>query len=156
MGLWGDQDASEISDNPFFVDEGVYVSNLTQFEMRTKKDDSGHTVLFQWVIEDEDSDYDGMNLSEWINVYVTAEERSEADPRTLKMDQARLRNRFNAIGMSDEEQNTIVNEEGEWQEDIAEQYVGTVRAVEVKVRDGKGDNEGKKYSNIVGIHDLDE
>lgn len=155
MGLWGEQDASEISDNPFFVDEGIYLSNLTQFEMREKKT-GGHQVLMQWVIEDEDSEYEGQNVSDWINVYITSEARQEADPKQLRMDQSRLRNRLNGIGMSDDEQNSIVDENGEWDEDLAGNYIGTMRLVEVKVRDGKGDNEGKKFSNIFALHNLDE
>jgi hypothetical protein len=156
MGLWGDQDASEISDNPFFVEEGAYVSNLTQFELRHNEQRETDSILMQWTIEEEDSDYEGDNVSDWINVYLTSEARQAADKASLRRDQARLKSRLTAIGMSNDEMNELVDDEGNFNEELAEKYIGTLRVVEVKVRPGKGSNEDKKYSNIVGVHDLDE
>jgi hypothetical protein len=152
MGLFGDQDAAEISDNPFHVDEGIYPCVLSQFELREQKDGSSHSLLMQWTIEDDSTDFDGMNLSEWIRVYITPEERENADPKFLRMDQSRAKARLAAIGMSNAEMDALIDEDCIFNEDIAEKYVGVVREVEVVERPDKADPE-KKYTNIKDVSD---
>jgi hypothetical protein len=156
MGLFGDQDAAEVNDNPFFVDEGIYESVLTGLELRTVEKDGNdsHKLLVQWTIE-EDGDYEGFNLSEWLNVYLTAEEASRVEKKQFTMDKARAKARLTAIGLSNEDMDDLIDEDGVLNEALVEEYIGVKKNVQVKVSAGKGENSDKQYSNISKVSAID-
>jgi hypothetical protein len=152
MGLFGTQDAAEVSDNPFHVDEGVYTCVLSQFELRYNEAKEQYNLLMQWSIEDTDSPFEGMNLSEWIRVYPTPDSSDDVPQRNLQMDMARAKSRLTALGLSIAEMNELIDDDAVFNDGLAEKYIGTVRLVEVVERPDKNDPD-KKYTNIKSVTD---
>lgn len=150
MGLFGDLDASEVSDNAFFVADGVYESQLTEFSLRKQKqDDSRYGISFNWTIEEE-GDAEGNTISEWINVY--PHDDDAPDKRSLTRDRARLKQRLTNLGMSFHEMNNLLieDEEGNYSldSDIVDKYIGLEANVTVANTNGKGENSDKVYTNV--------
>lgn len=147
MGLFGDNDAAEISDNPFYVAPDVYMSVLSDLAIRDSKDGEKKGLSFQWTIEEDSSDYDGNNVSEWINIYLTQEAEEAADPQAVRRDRARLKKRLSEIGMSEEEMNEFVDADGLINEDLQKQYIGTMAYITIVEAVDKKDDT-KVYTNI--------
>ena len=147
MGLFGDQDANEVSDNPFYVAADVYQSVLTEFTLRSSKDGEKKGLSFQWTIEEEDSEYFHNTVSEWINVYISDEDAP--DTQALRRDRARTKSRLTEIGMTPSEMNDLIDEDGIFNEDLASKFIGTVGFVEVtETKDKNFEENGKVYTNI--------
>ena len=150
MGLFGDLDAADVSDNPFFVPADVYTCQLTDFKLK-ESNSGGYGLSFVWTIQEDDSEYDGNNVSEWINVYI--KDSDAKDAAALKRDRARLKSRLTAIGMSTEEMNKLaveVDDKFVIDEDIADQYIGVMALVTVVNTPDKNDPD-KIYVNIRSI-----
>lgn len=150
MGLFGDQDAAEVSDNPFYVAPDVYLSILTDLTLRTSKDGEKKGLSFQWTIEEEDNEFNGQTISEWVNVYLSDDDAPDAT--ALRRDRARMKSRLAAVGFSNEQMNELVDEDGIFNEDLAKEFIGTVRYVQVTETPDKNDPD-KKYTNITKISD---
>lgn len=148
MGLFGELDANDVSDDPFYVAPDVYQSVLTEMVLRTSNDGEKVGLSFQWTIEEEESEFAGNSISEWVNVYLNSSMEEAAGAVTVKRDRARLKSRLQQLGMSNEEMNDILDEDGELNEEIVATYIGTVAFVEITESKGKGANEGKVYTNI--------
>lgn len=144
MGLFGDVDAAEVPDNPFYVAPDTYRCVLAELNRVEKKDGSGEGLAFKWVIEDEDSEYNGNQIQDWKNIYpdVTSDELTPE----IRKDNARLKQRLIELGLSEDEMNGLL--------DNLEEYVGTVAFVTVtETADRK--NPEKKYTNVQKIQ-IDE
>lgn len=153
MGLFGTMDASEVSDNPFYVAPDVYESVLTEFTLRTSKDGEKKGLSFQWTIEEEDSEFDKNSVSEWINVWL--DDSDAPDTQTLRRDRARAKSRLTEIGMTTSQMDELIDEDGHLNEDLAALFVGTEAYVEVTETKDKKDPD-KVYTNIKKVTLRDE
>lgn len=145
MGLFGDLDASDVPENPFYVAPGSYNCVLSEASIVPKKDGSGVGLALKWVIEDEDSEYNGNNLSDWFNIYPDITE-DEVTPN-IRKDMGRLRQRLTQMGLTTEEMNDLT-EEGN-----LENLIGLHAVVSCKETVDKNDPD-TKYTNITKV-DLD-
>jgi hypothetical protein len=140
MGLFGELDASDIPENPFYVAPGTYSCVLSEAGVQSKKDNSGEGLSFKWVIEDEDSEYVGMNVSDWFNIYrdITSE---EVTPK-IKQDMSRMRQRLTQMGIPLEDQNDLL--------DNLDDLIGMKAYITVKESPDKNDPD-KVYTNITNV-----
>lgn len=151
MGLFGELDANEVSDNPFYTPPDVYpcvLSEATRNQKKNPKPDdlSSEGLAFKWVIEDEDSDYDGMNLSDWHNIYPDITE--DQVTAQVRRDNARLKKRLGEMGLSPDEMNEILDE------DNLANLVGMTADVEVTETPDKNDPD-KVWTNIKSVSRTD-
>lgn len=148
MGLFGDQDADDVSDNPFYVAPDVYRCTLAEAGVQQKKEEKGggEGLSFKWVVTDEESDYHGNNLSDWHNIYpdVTKDEET-AD---IRRDRARLKKRLKEMEVTSEEMNTLLDD------DNLEQLIGMEADVEVSESTDKNDPD-KVYTNIKRVFNVE-
>ena len=141
-GLFGELDAGEVSDNPFYVAPDVYNCTLIELNRVEKKDGTGEGLSFKWQIEDEDSDFNGSTISEWINIYPDA--TAETLTQNMRRDNARLKQRLTQMGLSIEDMNELIDDEANMYK-----LVGTVAFVDVVEQRDKNYNENNKvYTNI--------
>lgn len=140
MGLFGDVDASEIPEDPFHVDDGTYLSVLTEVKFVTRSGDGGHGIAMKWTITEDDSEFEGNTLNDWKTYYP---ELTESDLTSdIKKDLSRLKARLLSIGVPEEDLNAF--------EENAQDYIGTEAYVTVKnTADTK--DPSKKYRNITYI-----
>lgn len=139
MGLFGDQDAAEVPDNPFYVAPGTYECVLTEVNRVAKKDGSGEGLAFKWVIEDE-GEYKGNNLQDWKNIYpdVSADEVTP----DIRKDNSRLKQRLIELGLSEDEMNELL--------DNLDNLIGITAYVTVTESADRND-PSKKYTNIKSV-----
>lgn len=141
MGLFGEVDANDIPDNPFYVAPGVYPAVLTEIKAVEPKNDGGkHGIAFKWVIDDEDSEYNGQNVQDWKTYYPDLSP-DDLTPQ-VKRDLANLRQVLNSLGLTPDEQNEFLEN--------MDEYVGTNAVITVKETPDKNDPD-KKYTNVVKI-----
>ena len=122
LGIFGDLDLANASDDPFFKDDGTYRCNITQASMKesTKSGNKGFTFDYT-ITADDPSGKGGQKIQEWKNVpyvwqvkgYATKEDMENDGPVVdkIKADAARdlafLKLRFKEFGFTDEEMNTL-------------------------------------------------
>lgn len=148
MGLFGDLDANDISDNPFYVAPDTYKCVLTEANLVEKKDGSGHGLSFKWNIDDEDSEYYGNSVNDWHNVFLDLTSDMMTEQRVRRA-VAGLRARLTSMGLSADEQNNILDE------DNLADLIGMVAYVSVKETTDKNDPD-KKYTNVTKVVRIDE
>ena len=140
MGLFGDTDAAEVPDNPFYVAPDTYFCTLAEVNRVAKKDGSGEGLAFKWVIDEPESEYNGNNLQDWKNIYPDV---TEADVTPdIRKDNARLKGRLVEMGISEEQMNDLL--------DNLEDLVGLQAYVTVIETTDKND-PSKKYTNIKSV-----
>lgn len=151
MGLFGELDANEVSDNPFYVAPDIYrcvLTEATRNEKKNPKEDdlSKEGLAFKWVIDDDESDYDGNNISDWHNIYPDITE----DQVTVQVrrDNARLKKRLTEMGLSADEMNEIL------EDDNLSDLVGIEAYVEITETPDKNDPD-KVWSNIKSVKRVD-
>lgn len=142
MGLFGDIDATEVSDNPFYVAPDKYKCILTEATLVEKKDQSGHGLSFKWVIEDEDSEYEGFNLSDWNDVFLDL--TTEEFTADIKKKTARTKQRLSQMGLDNDQMNTLLDD------DNLDLLIGMEAYVEVVETPDKNDPD-KKWTNIKSV-----
>lgn len=147
MGLFGELDASDIPENPFYVAPDTYYCVLTEANVVDKKDSTGQGLSFKWVIENDDSEFNGMNVSDWFNIYPDITQ-DEMTPK-IRQDMSRLRQRLTQMGLTTEEMNDLDSDAS-----AREELIGMHAYVTVKETTDKQDPE-KVYTNIVKVS-LDE
>ena len=144
MGLFGDVDVAEIPDDPFWVDDGVYFCVLTEAKhIVPKTEDKNHGVALRFVIQEEDSEFDGSQLNLWRNYYPGI--KKDELTKEIKQDLSRLKNTMIQIGVSEDEM-----DQENFFEEVLPSYIGTEAYVTVKNTTAQ-DNPEKKYRNITGI-----
>lgn len=104
--LFGDADAAEVPDNPFYVAPDTYFCTLAEVTRVEKKDGSGEGLSFKWVIEDE-GEYEGNNVQDWKNIHpdVPQDEWTPA----IRKDNARLKQRLLEMGVAESEMNGLLD-----------------------------------------------
>lgn len=139
MSLFGDVDATEVPDNPFYVAPDTYECILTEINRVTKKDNSGEGLAFKWVIQDE-GEYKGNNIQDWKNIYPDVP--SDEWTPEIRKDNSRLKGRLTEMGVPESEMNTFLDDK--------DSYIGLVAYVTVKETTDKND-PNKKYTNITSV-----
>jgi hypothetical protein len=140
MGLFGDIDVSEVPEDPFWVDNGTYLAVLTELK-NVETNDGRHGLAMKWVIQEEDSEFNGSQLQDWKNTYPDLTEE-DVTPE-IKKDLSRLKQRLVQIGVTEEDQQN-------WDEEIASSYIGTEAYLTVKNSTNQ-DDPSKKYRNITFV-----
>lgn len=146
LGLFGEQDAADISDNPFYVQPDVYQCVLTEANRVQKKDFSGEGISFKWSIEDEESDYFGSNISDWLNIYPDVTD-VDITPK-IKQSNARLKSRLQEMGLSANEMDVLLDD------DNLEGLVGLTAHITVSETHDKNEPD-KVYTNVRKVEVLD-
>lgn len=139
-GLFGELDASEVPDNPFYVAPDTYYCVLAEANKVEKKDGSGFGLAFKWVIEDEDSEYNKNNIQDWKNIYpdISADEVTP----DIRKDNARLKQRLIEMGIPESEMAGLL--------DNLEELVGLQAYVTVTESTDKNDPT-KVYTNVKSV-----
>lgn len=141
MGLFGDVDAEEISDDPFFVGAGTYETVVTEANIIQPKDDTkkpGLAVKFQ--ITDEDTEFHGLNVSTWNTVYLEPLTEDEKRDATVKRNLSFLKARLGDLGISEEDMDTL--------DENLDSLVGNEYYVTVKE---SPNDDGRVFSNVTKI-----
>lgn len=141
MGLFGEIDAADVPENPFWVAPDTYECVLSEATIVDKKDGSGQGLSFKWVIENEDSEFNGQNISDWKNIYpdLTSDEMTQK----IKADLSRLRQRLTEMGLTTEEMNDL-------DASTLDELVGMKAYVTVKETADKNDPD-KVYTNVTKV-----
>lgn len=141
MGLFGDIDATEVPDDPFYVAPGTYACVLAESNRSTSKDGSKEGLAFKWVIEEE-GEFEGKSVSEWLQIFpeLTAD---EVTPQ-IRQQLARVKSRLLQMGVDEEDMDSLL------EDDNLANLIGTTADVQVVTTEGKPGtpHEGKKFSNI--------
>lgn len=140
MGLFGDQDAADIPENPFYVPPDTYKCVLAEAGIVDKKDKTGQGLALKWVIEEEESEYNGQNISDWNNVYPDITEE-DITPK-IRQDMSRLRQRLTQMGLTTEEMNEVHNN--------LDELIGMKAWITVKETPDRNDPD-KIYTNITKV-----
>lgn len=142
MGLFGELDATDIPENPFYVAPGTYTAVLSEAKVVEKKDQSGQGLSLKWTITDEDSDYYKQNVGEWFDIFpdLTSDELTPA----IKSKLSRLRQRLTQMGLTAEDQDALLDDEN------LANLVGLEVSVEVTETPDKQDPD-KIYTNVKSV-----
>jgi hypothetical protein len=140
MGLFGDIDVHDIPEDPFHVNDGTYLSVLTEVKAVIRTSDGQHGLAFKWTITEEDSEFEGNTLQDWKNYYPELTE-DDVTP-DIKKDMSRLKQRLTQIGVPEEDMGAFVENTSD--------YVGTEAYVTVRNTVDTKD-PSKKYRNITYI-----
>lgn len=148
MGLFGDQDAEDVSDNPFYVAPDIYRCTLAEASKQEKSEEKGggEGVSFKWVVTDEESDYHGNNISDWHNVYPDVNKEDETPD--IRRDRARMRKRMKEMELTNAEQDVLL------EDDNLEDLIGMEADVEVSESKDKTDPE-KIWTNVKRIFNVE-
>lgn len=140
MGLFGNLDAHDIPEDPFHVDDGTYLSVLTEVKAVERNSDGQHGLTFKWTITEEDSEFEGNTLNDWKNYYPDLTE-DDLTP-DIKKDLSRLKQRLTQIGVPEEDMDKF--------NETFSDYVGTEAYVSVRNTIDTKD-PSKKYRNITFV-----
>lgn len=138
MGLFGDLDANEVSDNPFYVAPDTYLAVLTEVK-KVEKNEGGEGLSFKWSIQDEDSEFYQQNVQDWKNIYPDVP--SDELTANQKKDNARLKKLLQELGLTPDEMNVLLDD------DNLDRLVGIEANIEVVETRDKND-DSKVYTNI--------
>lgn len=142
MGLFGDIDVSEVPNDPFWVDDGTYLAVLSELkDVTTNSEPARHGLAMKWVIQEEDSEFNGNNVQDWKNTYPDLTEDSLTPE--IRQDLSRLRQRLEQIGVTEEDMQN-------WDAEVAASYVGTEAYITVK-NSTNPDDPSKKYRNVTFV-----
>lgn len=139
FGLFGDMDISDIPDDPWFVGAGWYKATVTTSERRKKKDDSGWAWVINYTIDEPDSEYHGFNKSDWFNLYLTGGRTLKDLDKDEKAATIRMKVRImEAFDRTEAEAGSFKPADA----------MGEDVYIQVVERAGKGEHEGKTFSNL--------
>lgn len=140
-GLFGDIDANDIPDDPFFIEDGTYLTTLTEVKKVAVADKPHDGLAFKYVVIDEDSEFEGNNIQDWKNIYPDLTE-DDVNP-DIRKDLARTKQRLIQLGLSNEEINSddVV--------DILQERVGEEFLVTVK--NSTSQDGTKSYRNVTFV-----
>lgn len=138
MGLFGDLDATDVPDDPFFVEQGTYHAVLSEAKRVTSNDGTKEGISFKWVIDD-DSDYAGKSVSEWLTIYpdIDASEIT-GDVRT---NMSRTKQRLTQMGVDEDGMSVLLDDTN------LEDMTGLEADIQVSNSQDKNDPD-KTYSNV--------
>lgn len=106
MGLFGDKDAQSIPDNPFRVESGTYSCVISDAEVRVSN--TGRQGLsFQYTITEPDSEFNGMNVSEWKTIYTDTKDE-DVTPEITRS-RSFLKSRLLDFGLTDEDMDNLLD-----------------------------------------------
>lgn len=138
MGLFGDLDANEVPNDPFFVEQGTYHAVLSEASRVTSNDGTKEGISFKWVIDD-DSDYAGKSVSEWLTIYPDID-ASEITAE-VKTNMSRTKQRLTQMGLDEDAMSVLLDD------DNLENMTGLEADIHVTNSPDKNDPD-KIYSNV--------
>lgn len=147
MGLFGDVDAADVPNDPFYVAPDTYLCVLAEATLQDTQA-GGQGLSLKWVIEDEDSDYYGNNISDWHNVY-SAEFLAEHDvsDANVRRSRSNMKKRLLDLGVTEDEMDTI--------HENLDTLVGKTAYITTVETPDKNDPD-KKWVNIRKVELVDE
>jgi hypothetical protein len=144
--LFGSLDVDDIPDDPYFTGEGVYDAIVTRAEA-TETRAGDNKIVFEYTIDDYEpeegeEDYSGNTVSEWWDhyPYMTKAELTTMESKERKKvltTMSRVKKRIEHLGFD--------ADDGDF---ILKNLVDVEVKLGVRVNDGTGDNEGRKFSNV--------
>jgi len=141
-GLFGGIDASEIPDDPFYVAPDTYLCILVEAQTASSRDGSRHGLTFKWKINDPDSEFNEMTISDWNTYYPNGTDG--VDATAVRRYLSNLKKRLLSMGVSEEDMSSP-----EFLDNLDE-LLGLeayVTVIETKDRN----DPSKKYTNIKDI-----
>lgn len=147
MGLFGEVDAADVPDDPFHVDNGTYLTVLTELKFLQRNSDGQHGVSAKFAITEDDSPFAGNTVQAWKNYYPEATEDELAENNDMRKDLARLKQFLLSLGVPESDMDKF--------EAVADEYVGNEYYVTVKNTEDQKD-PSKKYRNITHIRTPEE
>lgn len=142
--LFGDIDASEVPNDPFYVAPDTYYCKLVEAKRVVVKNPrpngAEEGLAFRWQIDESDSPFDGLNIQDWKNIYPNIT-KDELTPE-IRKDNARLKARLLEMGVPESEMAGLL--------DNLEDLVGLEAYVTVVETTDKRDPE-KKFTNITKV-----
>lgn len=142
-GLFGGIDASEIPDDPFYVAPDTYECILVEAQTAVSKDGSKHGLTFKWKINEPDSEFNEMTISDWNTYYPDGTDGEDAT--AVKRNLSNLKKRLLSMGVTEEEMSSP-----EFLDNLDERFLGIEAYVSVKESKDKND-PNKRYTNITDI-----
>jgi hypothetical protein len=132
--IFGDLDMNNVADDPWSVNDGTYVFDLTECKAgpTSKGDKKGMT--FTWTVTESDDDpaMMGRKFTEWLEIPVPADPNNMTPEESAKA--SRLKSRILSLGVPHDRVNSVTTGE----------LLGT-RAV---IRLGTTSKNGNDYQNI--------
>ncbi len=143
--LFGDIDVNEIPEDPFHVDDGTYLSVLTEIKAVQRNSDGQHGIAVKFSITEEDSEFEGNTLNAWKNYYPDLTEE-DLTPE-VKKDLSRLKQFLTQLGVPEEDMDNFLEN--------TDDYIGGEYYVTVKNTTDTRD-PSKKYRNVTYIRRPEE
>lgn len=142
MGLFGDVDATQVSDNPFYVGPGTYEAVVSEATLWVDEEEIKNPAIFiSWTIDDE-SEYSGNSVSDRLAVFPDISEE-DITPQIRKQFSF-TKSRLKQMGLDEDQMNVLLDDEN------LEDLVGLEATIAVKVTKDKNDPE-KLYSNVTKV-----
>ena len=141
MGFFGDVDANEIPDDPFFVADGTYLTVLTEVKHVNVADKEYDGLALKFVVTDEDSEFEGNSIQDWKNIYPNLTE-DDLNP-DIKKDLSRTKQRLVQLGLSMSEIDSDEVME-HLQEKVGDEFL-------VSVKNNKSQDGEKNYRNVTFV-----
>ena len=138
--LFGEVDADDIPEDPFYVAPGTYDCMVTDATFVTRKDGQGHGLSIKYLITNADSEFEGNTIQEWKNVYpdLSPEDITPEIKRHLSF----VKQRLSQLGVPASEMNGIL--------DNLDSLVGikcVVNVTETQAQDGS-----RTYTNVRNVY----
>lgn len=142
MGLFGDVDATQVADNPFYVGPGTYEAVLSEATLWVDEEGvKSPAIFFSWTIDD-DSEYTGNSVSDRLAVFpdITEDEITPQIRKQFSFTKSRLKQ----MGLTEDQMNVLLDDEN------LEDLVGMEATIQVKTSKDKEDDQ-KVYSNVTKV-----
>jgi hypothetical protein len=138
--LFGEVDADDIPEDPFYISPGTYNAIVTDATFVVRKDGTGHGLSIKYQIDDPDSEYDGNTVQEWKNIYpeLAPEDMTPEIKRHLSF----VKQRLGQLGVPSGEMNAIL--------DNLDSLVGikcVINVTETTAQDGS-----RTYTNVRNVY----
>lgn len=139
FGLFGAMDIEDIPDDPWFVGQGWYQATVTKSVRHTKKDSSGYAWIIQYTIDEPESQYHGFTKGDWFDLHLQP---------GMKFKDLKAEEQQAVIRMKNRIMEAFDKTEAEASRFKPDHAMGEVVFLKVVERQGKGEHEGKTFSNL--------
>lgn len=135
MSIFGDLDVKDIPDDPFYVAPSTYWSTCIEAYVQ-KKDDGTSAFIIKWQINEPDNNFHGSKLQQYFGL-PKSNDMTPDERRSVSFLKKTLRRGF---GFTEEE---VDNNQVK-----PSQLAGLEAFVTVTINEGKGEQAGKKFTNV--------
>lgn len=141
LSLFGEVDVAEVPDDPFHVDDGTYLTALTEVKAIQTNSDGQDKLVLKFSILDEGEFY-GNSVQDYKNFYPEATQEEIEANTDMKKDLARLKQRLLSIGVPVEDMGSFMENHEEY---LQNEYYVTVRNTPDKA------DPDKTYRNVTFV-----